>query len=323
MKRLATSILLALASAACAPSSKEPLHIGLSPWPGWEFLYLAQHQGYFEDEHVAVHIEQFSSLSDTVRAFERRQIDGMTVTLVELIRAQSVGDRNPAVVYVTDYSAGADVVLAKEGIVDVAGLRGKRVGVEPGSLNVYILARALQLSQLALTDVEMVALDPLSMKSALAAGEVDAVVCYPPVSTAIVSSGAHAVFSSASLPGEVVDVVAFDAESIRSRADDIAAVLRAFDRARRWADAHHEEADAIMAGRIGMQPAEFRDALDHGVKLVAMEEQLPYLRPEGHIATTVRAIVDVLRSTGQTVELDPAHCCASEVPWHSAARARP
>lgn len=323
MRRLASTILLAFGCAACAPASKEPPHIGLNPWPGWEFLYLAQHQGYFEDEHVAVHIEQFSSLSDTVRAFERRQIDGMTVTLVELIRAQSVGDRSPAVVYVTDYSAGADVVLAKAGIADVAGLRGKRIGVEPGSLNVYILARALQLSQLALADVEMVALDPLSMQSALAAGEVDAVVCYPPVSAAIVSAGARAVFSSASLPGEVVDVVAFDAQSLRTRSDDIAAVLRAFDRARAWANTHQSEADAIMAARIGMQPAEFRDALDHGVKLVSMEEQEPYLRSDGHVASTVRAIVDVLRSTGQTVELDPARPCASDVPWRSAALARP
>lgn len=210
-------------------------------------------------------------------------------------------------------------MLVRNDVPDVAGLRGRRVGVEPGSLNVYILARALQQAGVPLAAVEMVGLDPLQMESAFEAGEVDAVVCYPPTSANMLARGdVHAVFTSASLPREVVDVIAFDAETIRTRGHDVTAILRAFDRARRWAAEHPDEAAEIMGARIGMRAADFEATLQSGVVLVSMGEQGEYLRPGGHVATTLAAIERVLRAddANGAVEAPP---CVDPTPWKRAA----
>lgn len=319
LRRIAMLLAVALVVLGCSPGTREPLHLGLNPWPGWEHLHLAQRLGYFEDERVDVRIEQFSSLSDTERAFERHQIDGMTVTLVELLRARAVGGREPRVVCVTDYSAGADVVLARADIADVTALRGRRVGVEPGSLNVYILARALQIAGVPLNAVEMVGLDPLQMESAFAAGEVDAVVCYPPVSARLLArDDVHAVFTSASLPGEVVDVLAFDSETVLKRGHDVAGVLRAFERARRWAAENPDEAARIMGERIGMDAASFRATLESGVALVSLADQAEFLRPGGRVSTTLTAIERMLRTDELAGPVDVS-ACVDEGPWKRAA----
>ena len=203
-------------------------------------------------------------------------------------------------VQVTDCSAGADVILARHGVSSSADLRGARIGVELASLGVYVLARCLEKSGLDLVDAKVVSMDQTSMENAFRLGELDAVVTYPPVSTKLLRDGkANLLFSSAEIPGEVIDVIAVEAVLNSRRPKDVAKLVRAHHRAVAYTQQNPAEAYRIMALREGITPAEFGAALTEGIQLVSEADQTAYLRPGGKLATVIDAADRILRQTGQ------------------------
>lgn len=220
--------------------------------------------------------------------------------MIEVLQVREHTPRSPQIVQVVDYSDGADMILARPGISSVAGLRGARVGVELASLGVYMLARALEQAGLSLADVEQVSMDRSTMQDSLARGNLDAVVTYPPTSVQLRRDGkAIASFSSADIPGEVIDVVAVERDVNEHRSRDTAALLRAYHRAVAYAARHPEEAEIIMAEREGISPAEFREALTRGIRLVSEADQAAYLQPGGRLSAVVDNSDRVLRQSGQ------------------------
>jgi NitT/TauT family transport system substrate-binding protein len=172
-----------LLTSACAPPQAPALRVGINPWPGYEFLYLAQEKGFYRDQGFDLRLIEFNSLSDARRAFERGQIDAIAATVIEVLQVRDNSARSPQIVQVVDYSNGADVILARSGISNEAGLRGARIGLELASLGVFVLSRGLEQNALSLTDVKLVSMDQLSMENAYQNGELDAIVTYPPTST--------------------------------------------------------------------------------------------------------------------------------------------
>jgi NitT/TauT family transport system substrate-binding protein len=286
--------------ASCAPKDPAPLRIGINAWPGYEFIYLAQVQGYYKDVGIAVDIVEFNSLSDVRRSFERGQLDGFATTCVEVLLAREHVDRDLQIIQAVDYSNGGDLIVAREGIASVEELKGKRVGVEVASVCAYVLAAAAERSQLSLGDFTIVPGDQLGMVDQFAMGDLDAVVTYPPSSIRMLKeSGASVVFSSAEIPGQVVDVIAMDAAIVKGRREEVTAFLRAFHLALDYSKQHPEEAYAVMAKREGITPKEFGEALNNDIHMIGKDEQSDYLKPGGKLSAVLDKSDSVLRQTGQ------------------------
>lgn len=291
---------LAPALLACGGVSPPELRIGINPWPGYEHFFLAQELGLYDTTLVRVRVVELSSLSDTRRAFERGQLDAFTGSTIELLKARELSSRRPRLLLVSDYSDGADVVLARPGIPDLRSLRGRRVGIEPGTLNLYLLARALEGAGLALADIELVPVDLPQMPAAFRRGAVDAVVTYPPASLDIAAlPGTRTLFSSRDLPGEILGIAAIDSAFLAAEGAAVTALLRGFERARQYALAHPVEADARMAARERISPQAFRAALDHGMRLVALAEQERFLGADGVAAEVLSRTQQILVSVGE------------------------
>ncbi len=278
----------------------EPLRVAINPWPGYEFATLAREKGFFAEEGVDVRLLELSSLGDCRRTFERGQADGFFGTVTEVLESREQSTRQAQISMVVDFSDGADVVLAGPGIDGVSVLAGKKVGIENGSLNAFVLSRALEQSGLAWEDVEVVHLASIDMPKALASGEVAAVVTYPPMSLEIQRTGTgHAIFTSQSIPGEVVDVLSFDEKTLRTRGKDVAAFHRAFHRAQDYAAEHPEESYRIMAARQRITSEEFRQALTDGIRMLGRQDQQAFLGPRGSLREVVATTDRVLRQVGQ------------------------
>ena len=289
--------LLSLHAGLAGCAHKEPLRIGLNLWPGYEFIFLAEHLGYFKDEGVDVKLIDFSSLGDARRAFERGQIDGLGTTVVEVMLANEASADPLKIVNVVDYSDGADVIIARPGFANIASLKGRKVGVELGSICVYVLARALEQAGMTLADVVVVSKDQASMEADLRAGELDAIVTYPPTSIdALKDPTFTPVFSTKKTPREVVDVIAFGDKTITQRPKDVAAVLRAHKRAQDYYVTHKAEALQIMGKREGVSPEEFELALTEGMRLVTASDQSAYFA-QGVLKTVIDRTGQVLSQT--------------------------
>lgn len=287
-------LLMAFALSACSDLPRTPLRIGLDAWPGFALLFVAQEKGFFEDEGVDVELVELSSLADIRRAFERGQIDGMATSLIEVLEASHNGPRHPIIKLMTDYSNGGDVILANKDVANLASLKGRRVGVESGTLNRFVLARAMEKVGLSIDDVEIVSIPQQAMCDSVVMGEVDAVVTYPPVSVEIVRAGLmRSVFTSAEIPGEVADVVSFDSEIVEHRSADIDAFVRAWGRVVQFVDDHPTEAYELVSKHIGMSVEELASTYV-GIEVISAERQAMYVGSNGPLAENVLSLSEIL-----------------------------
>ena len=290
--------------AACDVPSDPPLRIGLSPWPGYSFLVLAEREGYFAREGVDVKLVNLTSPADVRRAYERGQIDGMASSLLETLEVGVRSDRQPRIVFATDFSNGADVILARPSIRKVADLKGKRVAAEPGSLDVYLLARALDLAGLGLADVELVSVPQTNMAQAFARGEIDAFAAYPPRSVDLLNGGTvRKIFDSSMIPGEIVDVLVFDAETLQRRRASVASVVRAWDRAVKQAAEDPNKSLGIMAGWLGMETEDLRRLLGQ-IEILRSRDQEEILADDGSITRSLALSKRILQDlSGREIAL--------------------
>jgi NitT/TauT family transport system substrate-binding protein len=313
-------LLTAILLGGCSPRPAEPLRIGLNPWPGYDFLYLAERKGFIAEEGGRVEIVEFTSLGDSRRAFERGQLDAFGGTTVELLLARANSDREPRAFYVTNWSEGADQILARRGIDSIAGLRGKRVAVEPASLNLLVLDVALERAGLPYDAVNRVTMAQTEMPAAMAEGEVDAAVTYPPVSVRIRrESGARAVFDTSQAPRTVLDLFIAAKPALRQRPDDFRALVRAFDRAVAYARAHPTESRRIMARREGIPPEELTATLDR-IRIMGLAEQEALWTPDGAVITTLGRTSRALQAAGHIDSAGEAQALAHPEVVQGAAR---
>ena len=242
------------------------LKLGLNPWAGYEFIFLAQEIGCYKKHKLDIRLVEYSALADMANAYERGQIEGMATNAVDAYYAHLRMPTRPLqTLMAIDYSNGADMIIAAP--LDgnsMYSLKGKRVGVEVMSLGVFVLSRALQKSGLSIHDVTMVPLAQTQMESAMTAKSVDAIVTYPPFSIKSASqSGRKILFSSKDIPGEILDILVISERWVKDNGNDqmLADIVRCFYDAVDYRTAFPDAADKIMAKREGITVAEFREAL--------------------------------------------------------------
>ena len=288
-----TTIILLLLLNGCN-TDKPPLRIATNPWPGYELLHLAESLGYFKEEGVNVQLVDFMSLGDSSRAFARGQVDAWGATVVELLLNRAQSNRNPQAFMVTNVSLGADMILSRASIATVKELKGKRVAVEPGTVDVVLLHHALQSAGLTLDDVKLVPIPQSDMHKTITADLVDAVCTYPPVSELILRDKSFVkLFDSSQIKNTIIDVLAADADSLNQRTQDYAKMARAFERARQYMNSHPEQAYAIMAKREGLSVEQFSNAIQ-GIHIADQQEQRQYFEDNGLLPQAIKSTEQAL-----------------------------
>ena len=302
-------LLLGACSGGGAGSGREGVRIGVNLWVGFDLLAVAEDLGWFAEEGFDVEIVDLGTPADCRAAFERGYVDGMATTLLDLIQTRSETDFDPVAVLITDYSDGADVVVARRGITSIAGLAGARIAAD-GPLAMYLLTRMLSKEGMALGDVELVWASQLDMPALAWSGQIDAAVTFPPASTELTRDlGYTTLFSSADIPGEVMDVVSFDAQFTRDHPEAVRAILRVWDRVLGYLSEHPQETVAAIAAREGLDAAEVEEALA-GVNLLTLDEQVELFHNGVPAATCLQA-AEVLQQAAVITETGTAPGCAS------------
>lgn len=295
-----TLIGILLIFVGCQSEKKPPLRVGFNPWPGYEFIYLADQLGYFKKRGLDIKLVELSSLGDVRRAYERGQIDIMGATLIELIQASTQSKEIPQVIYVPDYSNGADVVIGNGSIVSIEQLKGKRIGVEYQSLNIFLLVQALKSKGMNLEDVILVSAVQASMEQEFREQRVDAVVSYPPVSLAILENiESHVLFNSSEIPGQVVDILAASSSTVKHRRHELKKFLEAFGEAQQYFLDNKDVAAEILTERSNISVNEFKEIALSELKMNLISDQSSYFGQDGSLNDTIAYVAGVLESTGQ------------------------
>lgn len=237
----------------CSQPPVMALRVGAHPWPGYELMYLARERGYITPERVR--LIELPSASASLRALATESIEGAALTLDEVLTARSRGI-DLVVVAVLDVSHGADVVLAQPGIESVAALRHRRIGVEPGAVGAVMLDAMLTRHGIRAADVQVVPLAIDQHERAFRTGRVEAVVTYEPVKTLLKPLGGRQLFSSAEIPGRIVDTLAVRRSVLAAEAASVRELVAGHFRALGDWTRSPGECAPELAPRLGVAPAD-------------------------------------------------------------------
>lgn len=253
---------------------KPAIRIASNIWPGYEFLFLAREQGHLNKE--LVRMVELPSASVCLEALSSGTVEGACLTLDEVLTAQA-GGLHLKVVAVLDVSMGADVVLAHSNIKTLQELKGKRVGVEKSAVGAVMLYSALEKAGLEISDIQIKHMNVNHHRDAFLNGEVDALVTFEPVVSQLAKTNPNKLFTSADIPGRIVDVIAIREEVLESMPEAVRQLVAAHFWALEKYLAEPQAMSSIMAPRLKVEPSEVPQ-LYTDIKLPKVEANHKLLR---------------------------------------------
>ena len=227
LRRLSTllAMLGAFALAACSGSSepakpKTEFNIGWSIYAGWMPWPYAQQAGIVKkwaDKYgIKINFVQVNDYVESVNQYTAGKFDGVTVANMDALTIPAAGGKDTTAVIIGDYSNGNDGVLLK-GANSLAAIKGRQVYLVELSVSHYLLTRALEKAGLKSTDVKTVNTSDADIVAAFGAADVNAAVAWnPQLSVMKAEPGVTQVFSSADIPGEILDLMVVDTATLKA-----------------------------------------------------------------------------------------------------------
>ncbi|MDW3222755.1 MAG: putative urea ABC transporter substrate-binding protein [Paracoccaceae bacterium] len=225
IKILAATTAVALTFATCAGAQEKTdfrvawsIYVGWMPW------------GYLEDSGIMdkwagkygidVEIVQINDYVESINQYTAGQFDGVSATNMDTLSIPSGSGVDTTALIVGDYSNGNDAIVIK-GEGDLSALEDKQVNLVELSVSHYLLARGLDTVGLSEADLGgVINTSDADMIAAFATDDVQAVVTWNPLVSAIMEEpGANKLFDSADIPGEIIDMMVVNTETLAANPD--------------------------------------------------------------------------------------------------------
>jgi NitT/TauT family transport system substrate-binding protein len=252
----AGSLLTTLSS--CTPKPTTPLRVGMIDWTGYEPFYLAKSLGFYDNS--TIELVGFTDIAGVFRAYREQRITCCAGTIAEILQVAGTLP-NQQVIFVIDQSAGADAIVAKPRITQLADLKGQRIGTDMMPLSSQMLTSALEKANLKLSDVKLVNFGMADQLEAYKADRVDAVITFDPFRTQLVKAGAKTIFDSTQIPNQIVDVMLTSQANLSQHGPALKILTAGFFKAVDYLQQNPVDAIARMAARQKITPDEFAASL--------------------------------------------------------------
>jgi ABC-type nitrate/sulfonate/bicarbonate transport system substrate-binding protein len=180
--------LAAAAAIAVFPSCSEDGHsakmdtirIGIPPLEQNLLLYIADREAFFSRNRLKIVIRNYPTGVDAIEGLSKGEVDIAEAAEFSFVRAVSK-DADLRIIACNDIFENNYLLARKDrGIKNVSDLKGKRIGVAPGSVAEFYLDRFLSLNGMKAGNAVRVDLEPSRFVRAFAEGKVDAIVAWQP-----------------------------------------------------------------------------------------------------------------------------------------------
>jgi len=264
---VASALTVALASAAYAAPKKD-FKIAWSIYVGWMPWGYAADTGIVKkwaDKYgITINLVQVNDYVESVNQYTAGKFDGVTVTNMDALTIPAAGGKDTTAIIVGDYSNGNDGILLK-GANSLAALKGRQAYLVELSVSHYLLARGLDKAGLKSPDVKTVNTSDADIVAAFGAPDVTAAVAWnPQLSVMKAEKGVNLVFSSADIPGEILDLMVVDTATLKANPNLAKALVGIWYETvalMQRQDAEGKAARAAMAKLSGASPEMFDSQL--------------------------------------------------------------
>ncbi len=254
--------------------TKPAVVIGYSSWAGWWPWAIAESEGLFTKNGANVELKWYDNYTKSMEDLASGYIDGNCQTLNDTISFAVDAVKGEVAVLVNDNSAGNDKIVAAAGINGVKDLKNKRVAVEAGVVDDFLLTLALEKEGMSRDDVQIIDIETGAAAEAFVAGQADAVGAFPPFwLNALQRKGSKEIASSKEFPGAIPDLLVVTEELIKEQPEQVQALIDTWFDILQFMSDHSAQADKILADRAGVNDEEFQ-LFKEGTKIFTLEENL-------------------------------------------------
>jgi NitT/TauT family transport system substrate-binding protein len=251
-------------------NASKPLIVGNSPWPGFVAQYVAEVKGFYQQEGITVQEEFFQVSTDTNTALMADKLDVAWTATPDIV-VMAKDDPSLRVIAISDYSDGADGILAK-GVEKPADLVGKSIAWEELPLQTLLLTRYLEGSNVTLDQLDLKVMPAAEAATAFASGRTDVAITFEPWLTTAEKDGTGKIAYSSKGTNLIASALVGKADALEARKDDILAYFRALEKGMAFYESNPEEAIAIVAKKLNSKPEEVAAMLTK-VKMFKPSEQ--------------------------------------------------
>jgi len=221
MKRLATfGLLLTLATPGFA---RDQFSICWSIYVGWMPWAYGAEQGIVDkwaDKYdISIDVVQINDYIESINQYTAGQFDGCTMTNMDALTIPAAGGVDSTALIVGDFSNGNDGIVLK-GEDSLEAISGQRVNLVELSVSHYLLARALDSVGMSERDVQVVNTSDADLVGVYASDDVTSVVTWNPLLSEIETMpDSNKVFDSSSIPGEIIDLLVVNTQTLEENPD--------------------------------------------------------------------------------------------------------
>lgn len=231
-----------------APKVATPIRIGASFWPGQYWADIANQKGWFKE--AGLNVEMVDTNADYFASFEQvvnGKLDIVAFTLFDLTLYRARG-KDVVGFLASDYSSGADALVAQPGISTVRDLVGKKIGLPQGTYLEYMWTILLARNDLKPDAVQIVEIAAEKGANELSSGRVDAIFTWEPfVAEALAKTGGKKLFDSSQIPGISWTIYATRGDFLRQHSSEIHKLMQVWKRTEEYIQKEPNEAYAIVA----------------------------------------------------------------------------
>lgn len=293
MKRFAAFVLaLSLSPLSLAADSFKicwSIYVGWMPW-----AYGAE-QGIVKkwaDKYgIEIEVVQINDYIESINQYSAGEFDACTMTNMDALTIPAAGGVDSTALVVGDFSNGNDGVVLK-GKKSIADLKGQKVNLVELSVSHYLLARALESVGMSERDLTVVNTSDADMVAVYGTKDVTSVVTWNPLLSEIEAMpDSHKVFDSSMIPGEIIDLLVVNTETLKANPKLGKALVGAWYEIMSIMSA---ENDVGMAARAYMAEASGTDLAGYDAQLASTE--MFYAPAEALALVNSKALVDTMQN---------------------------
>lgn len=165
---------------------------------------------------IKINVVQLNDYIESINQYTAGQFDGCTMTNMDALTIPAAGGVDTTALILGSYSEGNDGVVLKGEGKKLADLKGMKIYLPELSVSHYLLVRGLEKAGLQERDVTVVNTSDADIVSAFATDDVQAAVAWnPQLSTIKATPKTTEVFSSTEVPGELIDMMVVNTETLK------------------------------------------------------------------------------------------------------------
>jgi len=215
----AFALALCLASVANAAPQKR-FNVCWTIYAGWMPWGYAQTQGivdkWAQKYGIQIKVTQLNDYIESINQYTAGQFDGCTMTNMDALTVPAASGVDSTALIPGSYSNGNDGIVLKGQGKTLADIEGQDVHLVQFSVSHYLLARALDSVGLRERDIKVVNTSDADIVGAFNAPMVQAAVTWnPQLSTLVAMPDITEVFDSSKIPGEIIDLMVVNTETLR------------------------------------------------------------------------------------------------------------